>query len=179
MEAVQNQRAMFGITVRTSSDAVPFWRLVDRASELECPPSIRALGYPPHITLVRYSSVSLGQLLQAAKEFRGEKAFAITFDRMSVFDADPVVLWLSPRPDRRLMDLHARVHEIINPELCDPHYRPQQWTPHLTIAMSISTAHRSQALELAAQPFEPLSLTFDAADCVSWPPVRVLHTLHL
>jgi 2'-5' RNA ligase len=170
---------MFGITLRTASDARPFWQLVDRASSFERSPSIRALGYPPHITLTRYSEISLDLLLGTARAFEGEKAFSLTFDRLGAFDADPVVLWLSPRRDQRLIDVHARVHEFIDPMLCDPHYRPQQWTPHLTIATSVATAQRSQALELAAQPIEPFSITFDAAECVSWPPVRVLSTLQL
>ena len=170
---------MFGLTLRTGSDARPFWQLVDRASALESSPSVRGLGYPPHITLTRYSEVSLDLLLGAARAFEGEKAFPLTFDRVGVFDADPVVLWLSPQRDQRLIDLHAKVHDIIDPALCDPHYRPRQWKPHLTIAMSIPVAHRRQALELAALPFEPFRLTFDAAECVSWPPVRVLHTLQL
>jgi 2'-5' RNA ligase len=170
---------MFGIAISASSDGRPFWRQVDKASRFENAPSIRALGYPPHITLVRYLEVSPDMLFDATKEFEGEKAFSITFDRMDVFDADPIGLWLSPRRDQRLVDLHAKLHEVINPELCDPHYRLGQWMPHLTIAMSIPGALRSQALELAAEQVEPFSLTFDAADCVSWPPVRVLHTFPL
>jgi 2'-5' RNA ligase len=170
---------MFGLTLRTGSDARPFWQLVDRASAFECSPSIRGLGYPPHITLTRYSEVSLDLLLGTARAFQGEQAFSLIFDRVGIFDADPIVLWLSPQYDQRLIDLHAKLHDIVDPVLCDPHYRPRQWKPHLTIAMSIAVAQRRQALELAAQPFEPFSMTFDAVECVSWPPVRVLHSLRL
>lgn len=170
---------MFGIALRASSDADPFWKLVDRAAAFERSSSIRVLGYPPHITLTRYSEIATDLLLEAARACEGEKALPLTFDRVSIFDADPLVLWLSPRRDQRLPGLHSKVHNIIDPALCDPHYRPQQWTPHLTIAMSIPVESRARALELAAQPIEPFSLTFDAVECVSWPPVRVLHTVAL
>jgi len=170
---------MFGVTLRASPDAEPFWMLVDRASTLEHSSSIRALGYPPHITLTRYPEIAPDRLLETARAFEGETAISLAFDRIGVFDADPLVLWLSPQRDQRLMDLHAKAHGTIDPALCDPYYRPQQWTPHLTIAMSIPAERRTDALELAAQQIEPFILTFDAIECVSWPSVRVLQTVFL
>ena len=167
---------MFGITLRASSDAEPFWEQVDRASALEPTPSIRALGYPPHITLARYPEIEPNRLAEAAKALGDEEVLSLTFDRISVFDTDPLVVWLSPKRDQRLIDLHGKVHGIIDPAQCDPHYRPQQWTPHLTIATSIPRERRLDALELAAQPIEPFSLIFDVVECVSWPPVRVLRS---
>lgn len=133
---------MFGITLCASSDAAPFWQLVGRASALERSSSIRALGYPPHITLTRYPEIEPDRLIEATKAFEGEEAISLSFDRIGVFDADPLVMWLSPQRDRRLLDLHAKAHEVVDPALCDSHYRPQQWTPHLTIAMSIPAERR-------------------------------------
>lgn len=170
---------MFGIILRASVHASPFWRLVDKASALEREPSIRALGYPPHITLARYPGIAPALLLQAAEECAGEESCSLTFDRIGMFDVDPVVLWLSPRPNQRLSLLHGTIHRIISPDLCDPYYRPQGWTPHLTLAMAVSRARRTEALDFAAQPIEPFELLFDAVDCVSWPPIRVLHTIPL
>ncbi|MFI0849764.1 2'-5' RNA ligase family protein [Mesorhizobium sp. IMUNJ 23232] len=170
---------MFGITIRTSSDAQLFWRLVKRASALERSPSMEALGYAPHITLARYSEGSDKLLLEAASRLRDQNGLLLTFDRISFFDIDPIVLWLSPLPDQRLFDLHGKLHEAIDPQLCDPHYRPLQWTPHLTLATTVDIAHRNQVLELTSQPFERITLRFDAVDCVSWPPVRILSTLQL
>ncbi|WNJ88491.1 2'-5' RNA ligase family protein [Bosea sp. 685] len=170
---------MFGITLRTASDARPFWQLVDRASAFESSPSIRPLGYPPHITLTRYSKRPSHLLIGAGRAFQREAPLSLTFDRIGMFDTDPIVLWLAPRWDQRLIDLHAKAHEIVDPALCDPHYRPQQWTPHLSIAVSVATAQRSQALAFAAQPFEPFGITFDAIECVAWPPVRILGTFRL
>lgn len=170
---------MIGITLCTTSEARPFWQWVDRASAWEMVPSIRALGYPPHLTLARYPDLPADILREALARCVHEKPVPLTFDRIGLFDVDPLVLWLSPRNDQRLIGLHARIHESIDPALCDPHYRPGQWTPHLTIAMAIPANRREQALALAAERFEPFSLAFDVIESVSWPPVRVLETAQL
>jgi 2'-5' RNA ligase len=165
---------MFGITLRATSSAPSFWKLVDEAAQFEQASSIRALGYPPHITLARYPEISLSLLREAAASLGSTKPIALTFDRIGLFDVDPVILWLSPQADQHLLEAHGRVHETAGPSRCDPHYRPGQWIPHLTLAMSIAIQRRALALEFAARPFEPFGLTFDVVECVSWPPVRVL-----
>ncbi len=170
---------MIGITLRTTSEAGPFWQWVDKASALEAASSIRALGYPPHLTLARYTDLSADMLREALALRAQEKPVSLAFDRVGLFDVDPLVLWLSPRNGQRLIDLHARIHGIVDPALCDPHYRPGLWTPHLTIAMAIPANRREEALALAAGRFEPFSLTFDVIESVSWPPVRVLETTQL
>lgn len=170
---------MIGITLRTTSQAHPYWQWVDRAAALEVASSIRALGYPPHLTFARYADMSPDILSHALKLLAKEKPVSLSFDRIGLFDVDPLVLWLSPRTDRRLIDLHTKIHGIVDPARCDPYYRPGQWTPHLTIAMAIPAYRREEALALAAERFERFSLVFEAAECVSWPPVRVLETAQL
>ena len=110
------------------------------------------------------------------RPLKGEPAFALTFERMAVFDTEPLVLWLSPSRDQRLIDAHARLHALVDPALCDPHYLPERWTPHLTVATAIAASQRDAALDFARRSFAPFTLTFDVAECVSWPPVRVLQT---
>ena len=167
---------MFGITLRTQDPATPFWELVDKASAFETAPSIRALGYFPHITLARYRAIGTSSLAAAAEALKGEPAFALTFERMAFFDTEPLVLWLAPSPDPRLIEAHAKLHARVDPALCDPHYLPEHWWPHLTIAMTISGPKREAALDFAKRPFAPFALTFDLVDCVSWPPVSILQT---
>ncbi len=170
---------MIGITLCTRSEAPPFWQWIDRASALEASSSIRALGYPPHLTLARYAGSSPDRLSEAFAIFAEERPIALTFDRVGLFDVHPLVLWLSPRSDRRLIDLHARIHEIVGPALCDPYYRPGQWTPHLTLATAIPVERRESAVALTAERVEPFTLVFDVAESVAWPPLRVLETTQL
>ena len=170
---------MIGITLRTASEAQPFWKWVDRASTLEGRSSIKALGYPPHLTLVRYADIAPDILSKALERVAKEEPVSLTFDRICLFEVDPLVLWLAPRSDRRLIALHANIHATIGPALCDPHYRPGQWIPHLTLATVIPANRREDALALAAESVEPFELAFDRAESVAWPPLRVLEMVQL
>jgi hypothetical protein len=173
---------MLGITLSTNSLAKPFWEHVDEASTLEGVPSIRALGYRPHLTFTRYSTIDPSVLRKGMEVFDGQAAIPLSFVRIAFFDTDPLVLWLAPRQGQRLLDLHRRLHEALGPKApsFDPHYAPEQWKPHLTIAMAIPVSRRSDALKLVSRPFDAFELTFDSVDCVSWPPpVQVRHRLAL
>lgn len=170
---------MLGITLSTSSPAKPFWDHVDEASALEDLPSIRALGYRPHLTLTRHMAIELAVLQRAMAVFDGETAISLSFERIDLFDTDPLVLWLAPRRDQRLLDLHSRLHAVLDLDApsCDPNYAPEHWKPHLTIAMAIPALKRRQALELVSRPLGAFELTFDSVDCASWPPVQVLRRI--
>lgn len=172
---------MLGITLSSSSLAQPFWEHVDEVSALEAVPSIRALGYRPHLTLTRYSTVDPSVLRKGMEVFDGQAAISLCFDRLDFFDIEPLVLWLAPRQDQRLLDLHGRLHAALESKgpLCDPHYAPAQWKPHLTLAMAIPASKRPDVLKLVSRSLDAFELTFDSVDCVSWPPVQVLHRLAL
>ena len=165
---------MFGITLRSTGHAAPFWDLVDAASAFEAVPSIRALGYAPHITLARYPDIDPTALKAALAIFAGERPFLLTFDRIAAFDADQLVLWLSPRADPRLVAVHEALHRAIDRSLCDPHYLPGAWTPHLTIAAAIQPEQRAGAQHLLARGITPFTLSFEMVDCLHWPPVTLL-----
>jgi len=172
---------MLGIALSTRSPAKPFWDHVDEASALEDVPSIRALGYRPHLTLTRYSAIEPSVLQKGMEVFDGQAAISLCFDRVDFFDIEPLVLWLAPRQDQRLLDLHRRLHMALGPEarFCDSHYAPERWRPHLTIATAVPASNRRDALKLVSRSVDAFELTFDGVDCVSWPPVQVLHGLTL
>lgn len=172
---------MLGITLCTTSAAQPFWDQVDEASAFEDMPSIRALGYRPHLTLTRYSAIEPSLLRKGMEVFDGQAAISLNFTRVDFFDIEPLVLWLAPRQDQRLLDLHRRLHAALEPNAppCDSYYAPAQWKPHLTVAMAIPASRRSDALKLVSRSIGAFELTFDSVDCVSWPPVQVLHRLAL
>jgi 2'-5' RNA ligase len=172
---------MLGITLTTSSPAAAFWDHVDEASALENAPSIRALCYRPHLTLTRYSAIEPSVLRKGMEVFDGQAAISLYFDRIDFFDIEPLVLWLAPRQDQRLLELHGRLHAALEPKAppCDPHYAPERWKPHLTVAMAIPASKRPAVLKLVSRSVDAFELTFDGVDCVSWPPVQVLHRLAL
>lgn len=166
---------MIGITLRSRSDAAGFWQWVDAASALEDESSIRNLGYAPHISLSRYREIDPARLTGAMAALDEPKPFRLTFDRLAVFEAEPLVIWLAPCYDQRLAALHRHLHGLVGAVSGhDPHYAPGAWRPHLTVAMSVPATCRKEALAFSARPIEPFDLVFDRIDCVAWPPVQVL-----
>ena len=162
---------MFGITIRSTGTARSFWQLVDRASAFEREPSVRSLNYGPHLTMARYEDMDPERLLAGLETFDGVRPITLTFDRIRVFDTEPLVLWLSPHPDPRLSDIHARLHAVVGERLSDPHYRPRSWRPHCTIAASVAPEFRFAANAFSETAIEPFALTFDVADALRWPPI--------
>jgi 2'-5' RNA ligase len=169
----------FGINIRADGDAKPYWDLVDRVAALEPEPTIRALNYPPHITLAKYDRVGEDQLKHGLAALASCSKATLTFDRIGAFDRGFLVLWVAPRPERVLDELHARVHGAIDPALSKPAYRPGAWVAHCSIALRVAASHRAEAHRLVAAPIPPFALTFDTADCVSSPPIEILGQLPL
>jgi 2'-5' RNA ligase len=109
-----------------------------------------------------------------AEAFAGASALNLTFARLDYFHTEPLVLWAEPSPLPALNSAYEAVHARIDPSLCHPHYRPGAWVPHCSLGTKIPADRRAEAITLAVQPIEPFQVTFDVADCVSFPPVVVL-----
>lgn len=58
--------------------------------------------------------------------------------------------------------------------IASTHYRPRQWTPHCTLGTRIIDARRDDAIAFAGSFNRSISVLFDVADCVVFPPVRVI-----
>jgi 2'-5' RNA ligase len=150
------------------------------ASRFEDAPSMAALLYPPHITLAVYDEVDLDRAqLALATTFQGQEAFHIRIERLRYFNGPPLVLWAAPSASPELSRAHSRVHDLIDPALCRPHYRPEIWVPHCTVAMNVSNGRRDEAVVFADRVIEPFDLVLDYADLVAFPPVSVLTELAL
>jgi 2'-5' RNA ligase len=165
----------FAISLKVTNDtAGPIWALWEEVVHLESCPSMAALNYPPHLTLAVYDDVAPERLRSVVGEaFAEAPPLRITFTRLDYFD-DPLVLWAGPSPSAALAIAHLRVHERIDPGLCQPHYRPGAWVPHCTLGTRISPEHREKAVAFAARPIPAFEVIFDVADCVSFPPVVVI-----
>lgn len=164
----------FGINLRVNGDASPYWELVDRASALEADPTIRAMGYPPHITLAKYDEVGVDDLKRAINKVAEGSRLTLTFDRLGSFDPGFLILWAAPTRRHELEMLHELVHSMINPARCNPAYRPSSWVPHCTIALRVDNRNRSAANRLLDKGISPFSLTFDVVDFVAAPPIAIL-----
>ncbi len=167
----------FAISLKaTNSTADPIRALWRQVAAFEAVPSMAVLDYPPHITLAVYDDIDPERLKAVLTEiFAGAPALSLTFARLDYFDTEPLVLWAVPSLLPALNRAHKAVHARIDASLCAAHYRPGAWVPHCTLGAKIQANRRAEAITLAARPIEPFRVTFDVADCVTFPPVIVLH----
>jgi len=159
----------------TDETAGTIIRLWDEVSEFETVPSMQSLAYPPHISIAVYETIEPDRLVEAFETvFDLCPVLPVTFDRIKTFDAENLILWAAPRPCPGLARLAEALHTAIDPKLCAPHYRPGAWRPHCTLATAIRPEYAGAARAFARRKLEPFTVRFDAADCVDFPPVRIL-----
>ena len=164
----------------TGSDNAPFIQLWDTLAMLEAKPSMAALNYPPHITIAIYEDLGVDEVTSAMDQtFAYQRSLRLRFSELDCFQIPGFVVWARPDENENLMDLHQRLNTVIDPSRCHDHYRPGNWLPHCTLATNIAAARKDKALALIATPIEPFDVAFDIADCVEFPPVRVLHQIKL
>ena len=152
-------------------------QLWDRVAAFEDEPSMRALGYRPHFTFAIYDSPEIGEeaarqaMLRAA---RNEMQLRIEFKRVRWFAGPSLVLWAEPTDAAALGRWHASVSAVIDPAHCRLHYRPGHWTPHCTLGTRIADERRDDAIAFAGAFNRSITVLFDVADCVVFPPVRIV-----
>jgi 2'-5' RNA ligase len=167
----------FSLNVKVSnSSARALTGLWDVVGAFEEPPSMRALGYAPHFTFAIYDTDHVSEMtrrdaLEGAA--RGETELRLIFDRIGMFEGATLVLWADPGPQDSLRQMHKAIHDVIDPMLCRPHYRPGFWVPHCTLGMNIRADRRAEALAFAQSFRGGVEAIFDVIDCVTFPPLRV------
>jgi 2'-5' RNA ligase len=166
------------INVRADGDSSgEVEQLWDHVAAFEDEPSMRTLGYRPHFTFAIYDSPAIEEetarqaMLRAAAS---EVQLRIVFRRVRWFVGPPLVLWMEPVDDAALRRWHASVSAAIDPAYCRLHYRPGQWVPHCTLGTRIIDGRRDDAIAFAGSFNRSISVLFDVADCVVFPPVRVV-----
>ena len=162
-------------SVNASADAIiALW---DQFSIFEDSPSMRALNYPPHVTLTIYDAPEVTQEMAiAAMESAagGRTAIEIYFNRIRAFDGPSLVLWADPEPKKLLFDMHRQIHSAVSAEFCRTHYKPGNWVPHCTLAMRTAPGRNADALAFAAQFRGGIRVVFDIVDCVALEPLTVV-----
>jgi 2'-5' RNA ligase len=150
-------------------------RLWDQVAAFEDVPSMRALGYRPHLTFAIYNDVDENTACEAMRRAAmGQTQLRIAFSRIRWFEGTSLVLWAEPAHDEALARMHASISAAIDPARCHQHYRPDAWTPHCTLGMRIADARRDDAITFARTFDRNIEVLFDVVDCVAFPPVRVI-----
>ena len=107
------------INIRADNDSAnEIERLWDQVAGFEDEPSMRALGYRPHLTFAIYDSPEIERktaweaMLRAVK---GEAQLRVEFRRIRWFVGPPLVLWAEPAVDGTLTRWHASISAAIDP----------------------------------------------------------------
>lgn len=142
---------------------------------LEELPSMRCLRYRPHITFAIYDDYQPDILRDVFDSvFKSVKKTVVIFDELNFFETtDSLVLWANPIVTVDILEIHQRIHELLNVNSCRDHYRPENWVPHCSVAMSIPLNRKSEAMEFVDREFDSFEVVFDVADLVSFLPVQV------
>src|ERR1700738_232590 len=168
----------FALSLRSdNASALAVVELWDRVGAFEDMPSMRALDYPPHLTLAIYDTDEMNEQAACAAVAQaavGRAELRITFGRIRAFQGPPLVLWLDPEPQEPLLRLHSIIHAKIDPTLCRSCYRPGQWIPHCTLGTRIRDERNHDALAFAESFRGGLQVQFDAMDCMAFPPLRLV-----
>lgn len=157
----------------TNDTASPIVKLWDEASAFESIASMKALNYPPHLTLAVFPN-DPGQIGDMVKDiFASQPSLSIPFEAVSYFVGDFLVLWAKPRHCDVLRDLHHRLHRTFDPATCHEHYRVDRWVPHCSLATKVPSSRANAAMEWARQKRLEFAVEFDATDFVQFPPVVI------
>src|SRR5512132_2183411 len=132
----------FSLNLKSSnSSARALTELWDAVGAFGETPSMRALKYAPHFTFAIYDTDDIGEATSRhaiERAAHGQTELRLTFGRIAVFEGPTLVLWADPGPSDSLLQMHKAVHEVIDPRLCRPYYRPDFWVPHCTLGMNIT-----------------------------------------
>ena len=100
--------------------------------------------------------------------FRGSDAFRV----------EPGVVFLGVEPTPWLTDIHQRAWVRLAGHAggASPHYLPNEWTPHVSLAERLSPEDLQRGLSILARMDLPNRGYVDTLRLISLPPARVLHS---
>ena len=92
-------------------------------------------GVFPHISLAVFDDIdiqSVEKLIE--KVIKNESTFTLKMSSLGIFPSNQNILFLSPVPSERLINLHTKLHFAIKDiESNWDYYLPNQWVPHCTL----------------------------------------------
>ena len=169
-----------GFAVELYFDAKTESKLLDLRQELVeegVPKLLHALGERPHVSLAVFSEIQLDSLVEITKKFVDQLTqFEIQFSSVGAFTSPSNVLFCSPVPTKKLLDYHARFHQILNEQglICSDYYLPSQWVPHSSVELEIPNDLFAKAFEIVRQNFKPISGQFQEIGIVEFRPIKSL-----
>lgn len=146
-------------------------------------PSLSALGARPHVSLAVYGDgLDTSGFPEGLLEFaRSIDPFDFTLSSLGTFPGGEGVVFLAPVVTRRLLEVHARFHEVFSKHenAGMGYYLPGNWVPHCTVAIDLSASEVTEALAYGREAFQPISGRFQEIGLVEFRPVKERFTCAL
>ena len=142
-----------------------------RLADADVSRSMLDVGYPPHVTLVVYDTLSADVAIAALDSiFENVDQMPVTLTSVTTFGDGSGVLYAALAPSPDLMRLQAKAAVAIG-EVCRPHYQAGSWTPHCTLATGVDDTNLDRAKTIIERDWRPLTGVFEAAALVEFLPV--------
>lgn len=113
------------------------WRTIDESGLHS---GMYKLNFPPHMSVLVCEDTDMDGMRESLPPFIAlQPALPIQFHSIGVFYGEGGVIYLAPIATRPLLDLHARLWDLIAPHTQNPSdlYRPGQWVPHVTLDLDV------------------------------------------
>lgn len=118
----------------------------------------------PHITIAGYDSdVDIDKFISDFDCFyESEKQLSITLNSIGTF-LNTGIVFLAPVPSQEFLTFHAKHHHFFEKYQmnAEPHYLPNHWIPHCTIANRLNDENLKEAMVYCTKRIERLRATIN------------------
>ena len=134
------------------------------------------LNNRPHLSLAVYhGSLERDKFLKKFREYR-MKGIRLTLANPGFFCTEENIVFVSPRTTGGLIDIHRKFHEDFGEFREDESklYLPENWIPHVTMAVGLKKSKFIKALKFLKKEFKPLDAEIESAGLIKFKPIEYL-----
>jgi len=131
----------------------------------------------PHLTLAIYDTLDSQAGEARLHDLAGANlVLPVVFPSLGMFTRPMSAVFLAPRVDIALLELHAQVHQVFKDIVtgADDYYLPGKWVPHCALALELDKATAIKVIEKAIQMPLPLVGRIIELGAIEARPVRHL-----
>lgn len=135
------------------------------------------LGALPHISLAVYNdNIDHLELIKNLEKFRLNKV-KISFKNIGYFCSNENAIFLCPKINYELLDLHKSYHEEFKEYIKNEgeYYLPENWIPHCSIAFEVSNEDFIKTIRILKNDFEPIDVTIEKIGFIRSRPIEKLY----
>jgi len=135
------------------------------------------LGALPHISLAVYNdNINHLELIKNLEKFQLNKV-NINFKNIGYFCSNENAIFLCPKINYELLDLHKRYHEEFKESIKNEweYYLPENWIPHCSIAFEVSNEDFIKTIRILKNDFEPIDVTIEKIGFIRSRPIEKLY----